>query len=163
MNLSAQSKFRNASAPSPAEETLRLIANLPAPLGLEDRVLTCLHVAPRHARVFAWPVMLQENRGWLRVAAAAALALAVVGGGWEISAYVRQSQQAKVIVAPPHVLSGGFSNAGAMRTPQSLNGSVLVPAAPSATTQPQAVPAPPAKNPPVAHRVAAPPAAPASH
>jgi len=115
---------------SPAEETLRLLAQLPAPQGLEDRVLAGLqaelHADKRTAKVLAWPTAPRFNRGWMRAAAAAALVVAVVGGGWEISWQVQQSQASKITAQPPRApAAGGFSNAGAMRTPQTLNGPVL--------------------------------------
>ena len=45
----------SGSISSSAEETLRLIASLPAPAGLEDRVHAALRAAPRRGRVLAWP------------------------------------------------------------------------------------------------------------
>ena len=38
-----------------AEETLRLVASLPAPHELEDRVKAGLQVVPRTGRVLHWP------------------------------------------------------------------------------------------------------------
>ena len=43
----------SASVFTSAEETLRLIANLPAPDGLEDRVHAALNAMPRRSRVLA--------------------------------------------------------------------------------------------------------------
>lgn len=117
-----------------AETTLRLIAALPAPAGLEDRIhaglRAHLQAAPRRAnqrgRVLAWPLNFSDN--FMRLAAAAALACIVVGGGWGVYSRIPHSQTAKAIVAPRATLQGGFSNAGAMRTPQTLNGPILLPA-----------------------------------
>jgi hypothetical protein len=118
--------------PSDVEATLRLIANLPAPEGLEDRVRAALRTAPRTARVLAWPTALGRGSAWMRTAAAAAIAVVVAGGGWGIYVRVLPSQ---VIAMPQHAgASGGFSSAGAMRTPQTLNG----PAAPHAAAPAQA-------------------------
>jgi hypothetical protein len=113
-----------------AEETLRLIARLPAPEGLEDRVQAGLRLsrlsAPRSARILAWPTVLRPGSEWMRGAAAAAIVLAVVGGGWGVYSRVQQSHPAKVIAMPPRVAApGGFSGAGAMRTPNTLNGPVV--------------------------------------
>ncbi len=44
------------------EDTLRLIASLPAPAGLEDRVHKALRAAPRSGRVLAWPADSVPNR-----------------------------------------------------------------------------------------------------
>ena len=115
---------------STGEDTLRLIAGLPAPAGLEDRVQAGLRAAPAKARILHWPTALLPSRGlagsWMRSAAAAAIVVVVAGGGWGIYSRVQPSQPARVLVMPPRVgAGGGFSNAGAMRTPQTLNGPVL--------------------------------------
>ncbi len=51
MNSNPHDPMASESAPEsvliPAEETLRLIANLPAPEGLEDRVHAALNAVPR--------------------------------------------------------------------------------------------------------------------
>jgi hypothetical protein len=123
-----------------AEETLRLIASLPAPTALEDRVRAALRAAPRTARVLAWPKDLNPQNGWVRAAAAAAIVFVVAGGGWGVYLHVQQAQPARVIVMPPRMPSaGGFSSAGAMRTPQTLPGpTVLHPSATRATQPRQA-------------------------
>jgi hypothetical protein len=124
---------------------LHLIAILPAPEGLEDRVNANLHTAqqsaPRKGRVLAWPTTLWLGGDWMRSAAAAAIVIVVAGGGWGIYSHV---QPARGIAAPPRVAApAGFSSAGAMRTPNTLNG----PVAPQpATTKPQPVKSP-AKKP----------------
>jgi hypothetical protein len=120
---------------STGEDTLRLIAGLPAPAGLEDRVQAGLRAAPAKARILHWPTALLPSRGlagsWMRSAAAAAIVVVVAGGGWGIYSRVQPSQPARVLVMPPRVgAGGGFSNAGAMRTPQTLNGPVLLHPAP---------------------------------
>jgi hypothetical protein len=112
-----------------AEETLRMIARMPAPQGLVDRVQAGLRTAPRRS-VFLNGSGFGLN-GWMysplvRGCAAAAIVLLVAGGGWSIYSRVQPSSSAKVIVMPARVgNSGGFSNAGAMRTPDTLNGPVL--------------------------------------
>jgi hypothetical protein len=130
---------KNKSVPSPHPQdfdtTLRLIATVPAPEGLEDRVHARLRSTPRTARILEWPAAFRTDSAWMRSAAAAAIAFVVVGGGWGVYSRVQPN---KVIAMPPHVAApGGFSNAGAMRTPQTLNGPVLehpanAPAAPGA-------------------------------
>ena len=116
---------------SSAEETLRLIAGLPAPAGLEHRVHAALRSAPRFGRVPAWPKALNPESDWMRTAAAAAIVFVVGGGGWGVYTHVQnvqQGQPAKVIVMPHGLPPGGFSGAGAIRTPQTLPGpSVMLP------------------------------------
>ena len=140
----------NSGIGSP-EETLRLIARLPAPEGLADRVHAGLSAsrlsAPRTARIFDWPAALRPGSDWMRSAAAAAIVCVVVGGGWGVYSRVQQSHPARVIAMPPRVAApGGFSSAGAMRTPNTLNGPVL---ANPVTAQPAQVKAParPAQKP----------------
>ena len=110
------------------EDTLRLIARLPAPAGLEERVHKALHAAPASGRVLAWParfrakITLESN--WMRATAAAAIVFVVVGGGWGVYSRVQPGQAGKVLVMPqPMPSSGGFSSSGAMRTPSTLPGS----------------------------------------
>ena len=137
------------SVPASAEETLRLIAGLPAPEGLEDRVHEALRAAPRTARVLAWPEnprwAMRRQSGWLRSAAAAVIVFVVVGGGWGVYTRVQHGQPAKVIVMPsPTPAAGGFSGAGAIRTPQTLQGPTVnqparpAPDQPAVKTRPQA-------------------------
>jgi hypothetical protein len=115
------------------EATLRLIASLPAPEGLEDRVQAALHAAPRKARVLAWPVLRSPQAGWVRAAAAATIAFVVAGGGWGVYSHVQPAQPAGAKAVPAHISpQSGFSSAGAMRTPQTLNG----PVAPAVAAQP---------------------------
>ncbi len=117
----------NSSAPGAGEKTLRLIAGLPAPAGLEDRVHAALRAAPRRGRVLAWPAALKPQSSWMRTAAAAAIVFVIAGGGWGVYTRVQQNQPAGVIVMPQRVVSpGGFSGAGAMRTPQTLAGPTVI-------------------------------------
>jgi hypothetical protein len=111
-----------------AEETLRLVAALHAPAGLEQRIHAALKVAPASAKVLEWPVRRAGGplRTWMRGAAAAAIVSVVAGGGWAIYSRVQPADGPRVVNLPRVTGSGGFSSAGAMRTPQTLE-------APSAT------------------------------
>jgi hypothetical protein len=122
-------------APGEAEATLRLIARLPAPAGLEERVKAGLRTArlsaaparvSSRARILSFPTRSRLESNWMRSAAAAAIVFVVVGGGWGVYSRVQPAQPARVTVLPPRVATpGGFSSAGAMRTPQTLNGPVV--------------------------------------
>jgi hypothetical protein len=60
---------------------------------------------------------------WVRAAAAAAIVFVVVGGGWGVYSRVQPGPAGKVIVMPQRMpSSGGFSGAGAIRTPQTIPG-----------------------------------------
>jgi hypothetical protein len=125
---------------SEAEKTLRLVAGLPAPEGLTDRVQEGLRKAPR-GRLVEWPMALMP-RGWmtapaLRGAAAAAIVCVVVGGGWRIYSRVQApAPTANVITMPARVgTQGTFSNAGAMHTPDTLAGPVLTHSVPPGETK----------------------------
>jgi hypothetical protein len=170
MNHPVQYGFTNDSGtgavPETAEATLRLIATLPAPEGLEDRVHARLRSAqrsaPRKGRILAWPAVSGPGRDWMRSVAAAAIVLVVAGGGWGIYSRV---QPARGIAAPPRVAApAGFSSAGAMRTPNTLNG----PIAPQpAKAKPQPAKSPAKKplhrvKPATANKAAAQPIAPAA-
>jgi len=82
-------------------------------------------------KILQWPVALRLDNAWMRsslarAAAAAVIVAVVVGGGWGIISRVQPAQPARAIATPPRVSSqGGFSSAGAMRTPQTLNGPVV--------------------------------------
>jgi Tfp pilus assembly protein FimV len=123
MNNPTKNGFSNDSGSgeglSPAEATLRLIAQVPAPAGLEDRVHARLRVAPRQARVLAWPVPRASE--WMRAAAAAAIVCVVAGGGWGV--YSRVQQPGQGVVAPHG--AGAFSTGDAMRKPLTLQGPVV--------------------------------------
>ena len=117
----------NAMNSDCGEDTLRLIAGLPAPAGLEERVRKALQAAPRSGRVLAWPARLRAKSvmesNWMRAAAAAAIVFVVVGGGWGVYSRVQPGPAGKVIVMPQRMpSSGGFSGAGAIRTPETLPG-----------------------------------------
>ena len=160
MNTQDKNSFSNQTASasdlSAAETTLRLIASLPAPEGLEDRIQAGVLAAPRKARILAWPAAHTPTGGWthsewMRAAAAAAIVFVVAGGGWGVYSRVQQPPSARVIVLPPHgAAQRGFSSAGAMRTPQTLNGPVLahpVTAQPVDGKVPGKAPAPTAPKP----------------
>lgn len=130
MNSSSHNPLSEKAGASDFEETLRQIARLPAPEGLEERVKAGVHARqlsmPRSARILDFPA-LRPGSNWMRSAAAAAIVFVVVGGGWGVYSRVQQPQAAKVIVMPPRVVApGSFSNAGAMRTPTTLNGPTVV-------------------------------------
>jgi len=109
------------------EESLRVIARLPAPEGLEARVIAGVRAgAGREARILEFPAALRPGSSWMRGAAAAAIVFVVAGGGWGVYSRVQKPQAAKVIAMPARATTpGGFSNAGAMRTPNTLTGPVV--------------------------------------
>jgi hypothetical protein len=148
MNPSAQNPFDGSSGNY--EETLRLIARVSAPEGLEERVQAGLRTVSPKARILRWPEALRLDNPWIqnlaRAAAAAAIVAVVVGGGWSVSSRFQSSQPTSAIAVPAHgagqtgqIGQGGFSSAGAMRTPQTLNGPVV--AHPSTTATKPAKPA----------------------
>ena len=125
MNANSQNPSASKNGCS-AEETLRLIASLPAPEGLENRIHEALRSAPRRGVLLDWPGKGPLRRDWMRAAAAAAIAFVITGGGWGVYTRVQQGQPARVIVMPAHgAAAGSFSGAGAIRMPQTLNGPVL--------------------------------------
>jgi hypothetical protein len=111
------------------EDTLHLIAKLPTPAGLEDRIHAGLFAHARSAlrtgRVLAWPATVRAGSGWIRSAAAAAIVFVVAGGGWGIYSRVQQPHTAKVVLTPHGPAPGEFTNSGAMRTPKTLNGPIV--------------------------------------
>ncbi len=116
-----EEKMRGTEA-GEADATLRLIAKLPAPEGLAERMRDGLRAGAsrQNGRVLAWPVAARERFVWLRGAAAAAIVCVVSGGAWWISANV-PAAGGSAVAAPVRVRSaGGFSNAGAMRTPDTV-------------------------------------------
>jgi hypothetical protein len=153
-NENVGNKSVPCSHPQDFDTTLRLVATAPAPEGLKDRVHSRLRSVPRTARILEWPAAFRTDSPWMRSAAAAAIAFVVVGGGWGVYSRVQPNN---VIAMPPHMAApGGFSNAGAMRTPQTVNGPVLehpahAPAAPaipaSTVASPSKASAPQARNP----------------
>jgi len=130
MNPSTQYNSLNDANARSGEDTLRLIATLPVPGGLEDRIKSRLKSAPGSGRVLLWPSSLAIGASsTVRSAAAAAIVFVVVGGGWGVYSHVKPAMESRVIVMPRQVEgnrdAGSFSSAGAMRTPQTLNGPVL--------------------------------------
>ena len=63
MNPSTEDRFDRNAGVLAAEETLRLIATLPAPAGLEDRVKAGLRSAPRRGTVISWPFVSDGQAG----------------------------------------------------------------------------------------------------
>lgn len=112
-----------------AEATLRLIANLPAPDGLAERIQAGLKASSHQQRVIAWPTPFLPVGGWVRGAAAAAIVCVVAGGGWTVYTRVQSSPSAARMYnfpAPPAApVTGAFSSAGAKRVPDSPNGTVM--------------------------------------
>jgi hypothetical protein len=104
------------------DATIYFVTHAPVPEGLEDRVHLALKAAPRQGRLLEWPAVA----GWMRAAAAAAIVTVVAGGGWGVYRHAQLHQPAKVTVMPtPQVAApkaGSFSSAGAMRTPQTVQG-----------------------------------------
>lgn len=139
----------NSEAIRDAESTLRLIANLPAPRGIEDRVIARVRSAPHAGSVLNFPSLLSPADNWMRAAAAAAIAFLVVGGGWGV--YLRIQQGGVAVTIPQASHSNGFSNAGAVRVPQTLQApivtepSLVQPAADKAVKEPGKA-EPPAKR-----------------
>jgi hypothetical protein len=141
----------NLHAAHDAEAALRVIANLPAPQGLEDRVLTGLRTAPRSTRVLSWPSAINPSGHWLRSVAAAAIVFVVIGGGWGV---YKRVQPGTAIAAPQRAVpAAGFSNAGAVRVPQTVpvppvqTGTVDAgQIAPAKTVRDVAVPSPPKQS-----------------
>jgi hypothetical protein len=132
MNLADQERIDGRADSCEFEATLRLISSLPAPEGLTERMQAGLRAgtgtSTGRARVLAWPAGLRSENGWLqsslaRSAAAAAIAIVVAGGGWGVYSRVQPKQSNRAVTISPRVaVPGGFSSAGAMRTPQTLNG-----------------------------------------
>ena len=146
MNSNPHNAMSSDSGRDCGEATLRLMAGLPAPAGLEERVNKALREVPRGGRVLAWPArfrakaVLESN--WMRATAAAAIVFVVVGGGWGVYSRVQPGPAGKVLVMPqPMPGSGGFSGAGAIRTPATIPG----PKVREQGTQPAKKPATPKK------------------
>jgi hypothetical protein len=124
MKTSNQNARTNSTSVEQAEETLRLLARLPSPQGLEERLQARLQATAGAAqpRVLRWPVALRLESAWLRMAVAAVIVAVVVGGAWVVSSRLQPAQPAQAISIPPHEgAQSGFSSAGAMRTPQTLD------------------------------------------
>lgn len=130
-NNGFSSEFDRRHRIDSGEETLRLIAGLPAPVGLVDRVQSGLRNAPQTGRVLRWRSLNRES-GWMhgglvRGAAAAAIVCVVAGGGWTVYSRVSPASTARVIEMPQRVGpgGGGFAPAGARRVPETLQGPTL--------------------------------------
>jgi hypothetical protein len=118
-----------------AEETLRLVAELPPPEELTDRVharLQAAQIAP--SRRGFWSYWLPAQR--FQFAAAAALALAVAGSTWAVyrqhpqpGPAAQTSHPASPSAASSSQPAGGFGTAGTVRVPPTLN-PIKVPPAP---------------------------------
>lgn len=138
MNPTPENPLASGAVPASAsieaviDHTLRLITRVPVPEGLEDRVHAAILRSPARHKVLAWPVSAERSAfwagsGWVRAAAAAAIVFVVAGGGWGV--YRRaQHPVSKVLVmpGPQPTAREGFSSAGAMRTPQTVKGPVVV-------------------------------------
>jgi hypothetical protein len=131
MNMPIENDF-DGHAASDGQETLRLIAALPAPAGIEERVKAGLRAAPRQSSsVIRWPHRAPDAARWtslpsIRAAAAAAIVMMVGGGGWGVYSHIRVAPQPAAVIAPEH-LGGttGLSSAGATRKPRTLDGPVV--------------------------------------
>ncbi len=135
-----------------AEETLRLVAQLPPPAELAERVhrrLTFEGDAP--VRRGFWSLWVPAQR--VQFAAAAALVIAVAGPMWSVYHAHPQiggsSTQAAPVPAPRALPgnSGGFGSAGAVRVPPTLH-PIQVPTAPKKKPNPSRVLAKPSPKTP---------------
>lgn len=131
MNPESRSEvpFDRGAAALSAEDTLRLIAALPAPAGLEDRVKASLRSAPKSATVIAWPFASTDSwmrSAGMRAAAAAAIVLVVTGGGWGVYSHIQIAPVPSSLVSPQTPDGAGrFGTAGAMHVPQTVQGPVI--------------------------------------
>jgi hypothetical protein len=131
MSLSTHNDLDRSAGAIQAEETLRLIASLPAPEGIEERVKAGVRTSDRQASVVSWPLPKKAN--WtqvsgMRAAAAAAIVFVVAGGGWGVYSHIRVAPVPTAIAAPQRIEVGagwggtGMSAAAARRTPKTLDG-----------------------------------------
>ncbi len=128
-----------AAGVAEVERVLRLRAEAPAPEGLEERIKATLLAAPQRGKVLAWrgaPVSVWTGslHAMLRGAAAAAIVLVVAGGSWSIFSRVQPARPA-IPGLPRMVAPAGFSSAGAIRTPQTLEAPQVHAVAPVQTVQ----------------------------
>ncbi|HTM15847.1 MAG TPA: hypothetical protein VL135_03045 [Terracidiphilus sp.] len=127
--MSPEDRNERSAGALAEEDTLRMIAMLAAPEGLEDRVKAGLRSAPRRGAVIAWPSASGE--GWMhsagmRAAAAAAIVLAVAGGGWGVYSHIQIAPVPSAFVEQPLQNGAGrFSTAGAMHVPKTVQGPVV--------------------------------------
>ena len=135
MSLSTHNDLDRSAGAIAAEETLRLIASLPAPEGIEERVKAGVHAADRQASIVSWPVSSSSRARWtqvsgMRAAAAAAIVFVVAGGGWGVYSHIRVAPVPTAVAAPQAIVgSAGMSAAGAKRVPKTLDGPVVTPSA----------------------------------
>jgi hypothetical protein len=145
--MNSQDRNRQDEALSPAEQTLRMLAHMPAPEGLSARVQASLRTAPQRERLSLGGVF--GLSGWmrssaLRTAAAMGIVCVVAGGGWQIYSHVQTSPGMQGVALPVHVNSGdssqgGFSTSGAIAKPDPLKAPVIThqtPNPPQASSQP---------------------------
>jgi len=135
MNTQPDKGVRSFAGSGAVDATLRAIAGLPAPAGLEDRVKAALRREPagREAKLVEWPRGGWARSAWARGAAAAAIVVVVAGGSWGVYSRV-QPREAPIVL--PHVGgAGGFSNANAVRTPKTLDVPTVRPESLAAKTQ----------------------------
>lgn len=127
MNSISQNDFDRNAATTDAEQSLRLVASLPAPVGIEERVKCGLKDASSQTAVIAWPSSRARwaQVSYLRGAAAAAIVLMVAGGGWGVYAHFGQAPLPAGAVVPQRIEGGGFSSAAARRTPKTVDGSAI--------------------------------------
>ena len=131
MSLSTHNDLGRNAGVDDAEQSLRLIASLPAPVGIEDRVKSGLRGTPIQTGVIGWPLSSPNRAGWaqvsyLRAAAAAAIVLMVAGGGWGVYAHFGQASSPAADVVPQRIDGGSFSSAEARRTPKTVQGPTVV-------------------------------------
>jgi len=134
MNFSPQNDLDRNAATIDAERSLRLIASLPAPVGIEDRVKDGLRGVPVQTGVIGWPLSPPNRVGWakvsyMRAAAAAAIVFVVAGGGWGVCKHFGAAPGPAADSVPQRIDGGGgLSAAGAKRTPKTVEGpSVAIP------------------------------------
>ncbi len=153
-NAPGQNEFDRSSGALAEEATLRLIATLPAPDGLEERMKRELRSAPRGGRVIAWPFSSAVTGSWMRsagmrTAAAAGIVLLIGGGGWGVYSHIHPATSPTAVYGPLPLNGGrgGFGAAGAKRVPQTLEGPVLAkPATAKDKAEPQSTTVVPPKH-----------------
>lgn len=127
---------------SPAEQTLRMLAQLPTPDGLLARLQASLRTGPQRRRLFSFNSVFGPS-GWMhnaaaRTAAAFGIVCVVAGGGWRIYSHVQTSPGMQGIAVPVRVNTGtagegGFSTSGAIAKPDPLKAPVITHHLPNAT------------------------------
>jgi hypothetical protein len=110
-----------------ADETLRLLANVPPPPGLAGRVHARLqHSLEQQKIASARPWLAFFSAPRLRYAATAVVMVAMAGGAWNLY----RVSHTPTLVAPPHQAApGGFGSAHEMHVPTTL-APIHVPPAP---------------------------------